>query len=160
MTRSETLLIRPARLDDLPQLVELLDGAVPDCLPETVWQLPWTWTAYQVAETEEGDVVAAGSLQRVDPRSPLAEIRGLIVAESHRGQGLASRVVRALLDEAERRGLTPVCVTKKPAFFARLGFDETPPVWVGTGRTLAPHKPGAARVGMVAHLGDRRPEAA
>ena len=75
-TSSRDPLIRPARLEDLPALVDLLADAVPDCLPETVWQLPWTWAAYLVAE-DDGDLVGAASLQRTDPRAPLAEIRGL-----------------------------------------------------------------------------------
>ena len=89
--------LRSAERADLNDLVALLGAAVPQCLPETVWQLPWAWSTYVVVR--DGDrLVAAGSLQRVDERR--AEIRGLVVAPSHQGNGLASAVVEELL----RRG--------------------------------------------------------
>ena len=140
--------IRRARLDDLSDLVSLLGAAVPDCLPETVWQLPWTWHDYVVARDERGTLVAAGSLQRVDRRR--AEIRGLTVAEGQRGRGLASPVIRTLMRIADRRGLDIVCVTRKPEFFARFGFHATPPDWLQVERRLSPVKAPERRVAMSA----------
>jgi len=145
---STTASIRRAQLEDLSDLVALLGEAVPDCLPETVWQLPWTWHDYVVARTPSGKLVAAASLQTVDDRR--AEIRGLTVAESHRGQGLATELVRTLMRIAERRDLETLCVTRKPDFFARLGFHATLPNWLKSERRLSPVKANNVRVAMAA----------
>lgn len=136
--------IRSAEREDLPELIALISTVVPDCLPETVWQLPWHWQDYVVAEGPKG-LEAAGSLQPVDGGT--AEIRGICVHPEHRGRGLASSVVEELVHRAERRGLRAVCVTRKPAFFERLGFRETPTTWMRVERRLY-SKPGPARVGM------------
>lgn len=139
------VVIRPARAEDLPELIDMMSAMVPDCLPETVWQLPWTWSAYVVAETPAG-LAAAGSVQPIARGQ--AEIRGLVVRPSHRGQGLASEVVRELVSRAEGTGREAVCVTRKPGFFARLGFVHTPPTWMRPERHLF-SKPGQPpRVGM------------
>lgn len=150
--------IRRAGLDDLSDLVSLLGAAVPDCLPETVWQLPWTWHDYVVARDASGDLVAAGSLQSVDPRR--AEIRGLTVAEGHRGRGLASAVIRTLMQIAERRSQDILCVTGKPEFFARFGFHATPPDWLQAERRLSPVKAREPRVAMSARQPQRSERAA
>lgn len=139
--------IRRAQLADLSDLVELLGAAVPDCLPETVWQLPWTWHDYVVARDADGKMVAAGSLQTVDDRR--AEIRGLTVAEGHRGQGLASGIIKTLMRIAEQRALEILCVTRKPEFFRRFGFHATPPDWLTSERRLGATQT-AERVAMAA----------
>ncbi len=141
----QPVVIRGARDGDLPALIELMGEVVPDCLPETVWQLPWAWRNYVVAQTPDG-LAAAGSLQAVDGK--LAEIRGLVVHPDHRGQGYASRIVDELVRRAEGRGLTTVCVTRKPGFFAKHGFTERPSSWLPVER-IVHSKPGnAPRVGM------------
>jgi len=143
----EALPLRPARADDLDQLVELLAGVVPSCLPETVWQLPWTWSSYLVAEDSDGHLVAAGSAQPVDVGR--VEIRGLVVHPDQRGHGLARRVVEALVQRARGDGRPVVCVTKKPQFFARLGFRETPSTWMSSQRRQLQTR--GRRVGMTHH---------
>lgn len=147
------VMLRPARSSDLEALVKALSDIVPACLPETVWQLPWAWPSYAVAVDREGTVVAGGSLQEIgDGR---AEIRGLFVAPSHRGVGLAAAIMGQLLDQARTRALEVVCVTRKPGFFERFGFREAPPTWVGAARHLTPHEEtgqDAPRVGMIADL--------
>ena len=130
---------------DLPALVELL-AAVPGCLPETVWQLPWTWPSYRVIRCGDA-IVASGSLQEL--AGGLGEIRGLVVHPDHQARGHASTLVKALLGDAERRGLTPVCVTRKPGFFKRHGFQETPTEWLVAERRLPPLASAGPRIGMV-----------
>lgn len=136
---------RNATEADLPELVALLT-AVPGCLPQTVAQLPSTWPTYRVIRS--GDtLVAAGSLQEVAGR--LGEIRGLVVHSDHQGRRLASTLVTALLGEAAQRGLTPVCVTRRPGFFTRQGFQETPAEWLEAERRLPQVACDAPRIGMV-----------
>jgi N-acetylglutamate synthase-like GNAT family acetyltransferase len=142
---TDPVVIRSARKTDLGDLIALMGAVVPACLPETVWQLPWAWRDYVVAVSSEG-LIAAGSLQDID--GTRAEIRGLAVHPDHRGRGLASRIVEALVARADVRGRATVCVTRKPGFFAKHGFTETPSTWLPAQRVLF-SKPGPSpRVGM------------
>lgn len=134
-----------ANAADLPALVALLT-AVPGCLPETVCQLPWTWPSYRVIRFADA-IVASGSLQEV--AGHLGEIRGLVVHPDHQARGHASTLVKALLEDAMQRGLTPVCVTRKPGFFARHGFEETAPKWLAAERRLPQLASAGRRIGMV-----------
>lgn len=137
--------VRRARHADLDAMVAFLGAAVPDCLPETVWQLPWRWPHYVLLRDERGELAATGSLQPVDDLR--TEIRGLFVAASQRGRGLASIVVRILEGDARRQGREVVCVTKKPEFFRKLGFRATPATWLDSQRRNVGGS-GAIRVGM------------
>jgi N-acetylglutamate synthase-like GNAT family acetyltransferase len=130
----EALHIESARRDDVRALIEMLARATPDCAPETVWALPWAWTQFFVVrEPDSGTIAAASGLFNIDMRQ--AEIRGLVVHPDYRGRGLASRLVRHLSSCAARRNRTVVCVTRKPMFFAQLGFRSTAPTWLGPHRS-------------------------
>lgn len=156
-TTPSNLQLGPARRQDLSALVSLIGGAVPGCSPDTVWQLPWTWRNYVVLRTDEGRIVAAGSLQRIEARR--AEIRGLVVHEDWHGRGLASHLVEHLLREGDALGLQVVCVTTTPGFFRRLGFRETVATWLTPQRVKSEAR-GAPRVGMAARRPKRRGVAA
>lgn len=152
----DAIVVERVLAGEVPELLSLLDAAVPDCAPETVWQLPYNWFRYRVAK-RVGDrkLLAAGSLQPID--ASRSEIRGLVVSRESRGRGLATTIVRHLVDEAEERGLETVCMTRKPALFRRLGFHDTPPFW------LPPHRRSSAdtrdqppRVSLACHATARR----
>ena len=54
----------------------------------------------------------------------LAEVRTLAVDSRHRGRGVGSAVLRALLDEARELGVSRVfCLTFEVGFFAAHGFE-------------------------------------
>ena len=54
----------------------------------------------------------------------LAEVRTLAVDSAHRGRGVGSAVLRALLHEARELGVSRVfCLTFEVAFFAAHGFE-------------------------------------
>jgi N-acetylglutamate synthase-like GNAT family acetyltransferase len=125
--------IEPAGPGDIRALIEMLSKATPDCAPETVWALPWAWRQFAVARTPDGSAIAAaGGLFTLDAGH--AEIRGLVVHPAWRGRGLATRLVRLLMRSAAHSGRGLVCVTRKPAFFAQLGFRSTAPTWLGPRR--------------------------
>ena len=64
----------------------------------------------------------------------LAEIKSLAVDEAHQGKGIGEQLVRAALQEGRRLGLSRVfALTRKLAFFERLGFREVP-------KETLPHK--------------------
>lgn len=57
----------------------------------------------------------------------LAEIRSLIVKDSHRGQGVGATLVLKALEEAKFFNLQKVLtLTYKQSFFEKLGFVEIP----------------------------------
>ena len=68
-----------------------------------------------------GRVVAMGRLKRFT--DSLAEVRSLVVHPDHRGNELGRAVVRALLQEARRRGMRYCfALTARIDFFEHLGF--------------------------------------
>jgi amino-acid N-acetyltransferase len=55
----------------------------------------------------------------------LAEIRSLAVHEEKQYQGLGSILVKACIKEAEELGIPTIfCLTYKPAFFEKCGFNQ------------------------------------
>lgn len=117
---------------DLIDLQRILSHTVPECSPQTVWELPSRWSDYRVVRDDDGVVIAAASLQLVSDSR--AEIRGLVVDRTWRGRGLANLLVEDLLERARRSGREVVCVTRKPSFFARFGFEYTFPSWLAPDR--------------------------
>ncbi len=70
-----------------------------------------------------GSVVATVSIVEYTQR--LAELRSLCVHPGHHGKGFGSRIAAAAENEARRRGSKIVFVlTRKPGFFAKLGFKR------------------------------------
>lgn len=121
----ETVRARPSDVEDL---VALLGASVPDCTPQTVWELPWTWHHYRLVRSDDGDLVGAASLRPISKGR--AEIRGLTVATSWRNRGIARALIQDLIREADRLDLDVVCVTRTPDLFVRFGFQETSPSWL------------------------------
>jgi len=74
---------------------------------------------------EDGDVLGCVALHI--SWKGLAEIRSLAVAEEARGQGVATRLIEACLDEARELGVPRVfTLTNIPDFFQRFGFSHYP----------------------------------
>jgi len=145
----DEFVIESARADDQSTLVRLLSSAVPDCSPQTVWDVPWLWPRYRVARDRSGSVIAAGTLQELEGNR--VEIRGLAVDEDWRGKGVAGALVEDLLDIADEQGKEAVCVTRKPSFFERFGFHMTFPSWLSRQRQQVHggRKDAAPRVAMI-----------
>ncbi len=131
----------PALPADTERLRDLLDSAVPDCHPLTAAKIDRDWSTYRVIRDGTGVVIAAGALQPLD--EDRAEIRGLVVAPEARGRGLAGTLVRELIEAAQSLDLCTVCVTRRPEFFRRFGFELSDQEW-----SLTLHRrpaPSAAR---------------
>lgn len=72
---------------------------------------------------QHGQIIGCVSLVFFNPT--LCEIRSLAVDETYRGQGLASRLIRAALDLARGRGAQHVLtLTRAVPLFAKLGFRQ------------------------------------
>ena len=123
VARRAALTLRPAGLDDVPQLERLMAPYVTtgDLLPRSNYDLCRHIKDYVVAETPDGNVVGCGSL-KVYSRQ-LGEIAALAVLPSYQGAGVGRSLAQAIITEARASGLDELlALTRKPAFFLALGF--------------------------------------
>ncbi len=120
--------LQAAEFQDIQSLIQLSSVNVPHLALTTVWGIPWTWKHYTVAKDQSGRLLGAGSLLPLD--NCLAEIRGLVVEKCHRDAGIASKIVEHMLRRARVLEMNAVCVTRKPSFFRKFGFQETNPAWL------------------------------
>ncbi len=92
--------------------------------------------------------------------SDLAEIRAVTVTEESQNQGIGARLVEVCLDEAKELGITTIfCLTYKPAFFEKLGFQQVDKmelphkVWAECYR--CPKFPNCDEVALIYHQGEQ-----
>jgi amino-acid N-acetyltransferase len=90
-------------------------------LPRTVSELCENVRDFVVAE-HDSQIIGCGALHLYGPH--LAEIRSIAVVPSAKGLGAGAKLVRALMQEAERHRVSCVCLfTRIPQFFAHMGFS-------------------------------------
>jgi len=113
---------RKAILPDAQQVHDLIstysgDGTL---LPRSLAEICENVRDFVVLENA-GRIIGCGALHLYGPH--LAEIRSITVARWAQGQGGGHHLVKALLAEAKRHRVGCICLfTRKPEFFARLGF--------------------------------------
>jgi amino-acid N-acetyltransferase len=154
--------LRKARVDDVPQMADLINGyaAKGEMLPKSLNQIYQSLRDFVVVE-EDGQIISCGALHIV--WDDLAEIRSLAVVEERWGNGLGHQMVTCLLEEARQLGLPTVfALTYREEFFKKLGFQvvdkDTLPrkIWVDCINCLKfPHCDETA---MVLHLNSNRKE--
>ncbi|NOZ57175.1 MAG: N-acetyltransferase [Calditrichaeota bacterium] len=130
---SSTLQLRPARIPDATQIVQLIARYANRgmMLHRPYGEVLENIRDFVVA-VDRGRVVGCGALHVV--WDDVAEIRSLAVAEEYAGRGIGRAIVEALVVEAERLGLPRVfTLTYQQAFFEKLGF-------VVVDRETLPHK--------------------
>lgn len=124
-------IIRPARLDDAKALHR-------HCYPEYGFDDVREYLAWCLRQADKGWIVrlvaevdgqAVGNAQ-LTLWGQNGEIGSLVVAPDYRRRGLARRLLTALINEADRRGLEALeigaseCTPSVIAFYQRLGFDR------------------------------------
>ncbi len=131
----DAIILRPARKEDIPTIVEIVNGYAAQnlMLPRSPQEVERTLSSWVVAE-KAGQVVGCGALSLLS--SDLAEIRSLAVAPSMIGQGIGGRIVRYLVEKAKEIGVKQVAaLTLQQHFFERLGFrvvdrwELSPKIW-------------------------------
>jgi amino-acid N-acetyltransferase len=116
--------IARARIGDVPAVAALVEryarrGEVLPRLPQDVYETVREWV---VAKQEDG-LVGCGSL--VVLWADMAEIRSLVVTPELHGRGIGGQIVRRLLADAAALEIPQViALTRRPDFFARLGFNK------------------------------------
>ena len=120
---SESMVIRPAQLSDIPALLRLINGYASQALmlPRTELELCESLRDFLVA-TERGELAGCGALHFYTEH--MAELRSLAVVPNKTRSGMGQKIARALLDEARRFGVDVVfAFTYVPRFFEKLGFQ-------------------------------------
>ncbi|MCL1805021.1 MAG: N-acetyltransferase [Clostridiales bacterium] len=118
------MIYRKALLDDAEQIYELANyyAEKGDMLTRARYQIYENIRDFVVAE-DQGTVIGMGALHVM--WSDLAEVRTLAVAESHKRQGIGSRIVRELLEDGKALGVKKFfALTYQPVFFGTCGFRE------------------------------------
>lgn len=120
--------IRQAREEDIPELVEMINGFAARnlMLPRTEASILNTLPDWLVAveRDEKGNESLLGCGALVALTTELAEVRSLAVHERGQGKGIGSLVVENLVALAKAREFTQVCaLTLREEFFQRLGFE-------------------------------------
>ena len=124
-------IIRPARLDDAEELHRHCypEYGLDDVRDYLAWCLRQADKGWIVRLAAEVDGQAVGNAQLTLWRQN-GEIGSLVVAPDYRRRGLARRLLTALINEADRRGLEALeigaheCTPSIIAFYQRLGFDR------------------------------------
>lgn len=118
----QTVLIRKARIDDIDFLYDLIQHYAEQgiMLPRMKEALSELLDTFVVAE-DEGQLVGCGSLCALGTK--LVEIRSLGLLADYKGNGLGSKLVDFLVEEAKRQQFPQVmALTYEARFFERLGF--------------------------------------
>jgi amino-acid N-acetyltransferase len=115
--------IRPARTDDVPGIRAVVEplvrrGVLVSKHPVAYYE---GLQQFVVAADADDQVVGCGALHVL--WDDLAEVRTLAVAADHLGQGVGSRLLLRVLEQARERRVNRVfCLTFEVPFFTRHGF--------------------------------------
>jgi amino-acid N-acetyltransferase len=118
------VVIRPARTSDVRAVRDLVEPLARDRVLISKDAVAYYASLQQfvVAETDDGTLAGCGALHVL--WDDLAEIRTLAVGTQHRGRGVGSLLLDALVDRADRLGVRRLfCLTFEVAFFRRHGFE-------------------------------------
>ena len=116
-------MLRKAQINDVKDIQKLLMHFANrgDMLSRSLSELYEALRDFYIVE-ESGQLVGVAALHIV--WEDLAEIRSVAVAEGTGRKGIGTEVVNACIAEAKLLGLKRLfCLTYKPDFFARFGFE-------------------------------------
>lgn len=116
--------IRPAKLTDIPPLLELINNYAANgiMLPRTEFEMAENIRDFQVA-WEDGVLAGCGALHFYTPYS--GEVRSLAVNPNLKTRGLGRMLVESLEAEARANDLHSLfAFTYVDGFFRKLGFQE------------------------------------
>lgn len=115
--------VRPARTSDVSRIREISEPLVSSrvLLGKELVEMYESVPEFVVAE-QAGEVIGCGALHVI--WEDLAEVRTLVVTESHRGTGIGAKMLERLLENAQALGVQRVfCLTFEVEFFSKFGFQ-------------------------------------
>ena len=148
--------VEKAAIKDVPQIHQLINYFADKglMLPRPLSEIYENIRDYFVVK--EGEQVVACAALHVS-WSDLAEVKSLAVVEASQDHGIGAELVKVCLDEARQLGIPTVfCLTYRPAFFERFGFQRRDkmelPRKVWTECYLCPKFPNCDEVALVCQL--------
>ena len=123
MSARMELTVRAARASEVDEIVRLNNFFADQhlMLRRTPAMIALALDDYLVAVDPRGRVLGCGALKEYSPS--IAEVAAIAVSPDAQGQGLGSRIVRAVEELARKRGVPEVFVlTLEPQFFEGLGY--------------------------------------
>lgn len=119
-------LIRKARVDEVREIKKMLASPAQhgDLLPRSLSELfDNLRDIFVYLDDAQPEIIGTCSMHVC--WEDLAEIRSLVVRETHRGQGIGKKLVEACISEAVTLGLHRIFVlTYQVQFFQRIGFHQ------------------------------------
>lgn len=115
--------VRPAKTSDVTAIREMSEPLVSSrvLLGKELVEMYESVPEFVVAE-QAGEVIGCGALHVI--WEDLAEVRTLVVAQSHRGNGVGAKMLERLLENALSLGVQRVfCLTFEVDFFSKFGFQ-------------------------------------
>ncbi len=122
--------VRPAAPDEAADLFRLISDNLENghLLPRPLGEIVLHVPSFLVSAGSTG-VVGCAELARLGPG--LAEVRSLVVADTHRNQGVGTRLLSRTIETAQCQGYKKLCAfAYNPHLFIRLGFSIVPHTWV------------------------------
>lgn len=122
--------IRPAAAGEAPVLFRLITDNLEagHLLPRALGEVELHVPRFLVA-AGPGGIAGCAELARLGSR--VAEVRSLVVAAAHRGRGVGTRLLGAIVARAREQGYPLLCAfTHDPRPFIRLGFSIVPHQWL------------------------------
>ncbi len=116
--------IREADGKDLPDILRLINSHASHgkILKRTRKDVRKVLRSFIVAEND-GNVIGCGALEVYSKK--LAEIRSLVVDKEHRKKGVASALIKRLVDLAAKKEIYEVlAITERDGIFGRHGFSQ------------------------------------
>ena len=120
----ETVQVRAARASDIESIASLVNGhaARGIMLARSPESIELTLEDHVVAVDRRGRLIACGALREYSPS--VAEVASVAVADDAQGQGLGTRIVRAVEGLAAARGIAELfALTLTTGFFVAAGYE-------------------------------------
>ena len=124
------VIIRPAVAAEAPTLHQLISAYLDagHLLPRTLAEVTTHADRFVVAVNGAG---VSGGAELAPLSHTVAEIRSLVVDERWRRNGIGTRLIRALMEQATRQRFSTLCAfVHDPSPFVHLGFSLVPRVWM------------------------------
>ena len=117
------MLVRKALLTDASNVCDLVNSLSSDgtLLKRSFAEVCENIRDFTVALSDGGVFLGCGALHFYGPH--LCEVRSIVVKPGAKSKAAGSRILAALIEEAEEHGIQSVCLfTRIPDFFFRYGF--------------------------------------